>query len=239
MPRKIKKIDEKRFFWRTQNPYIKKIEFGLIKKAFQDCQGKNILEIGSGEGANLFYLKKYFTDLTGLDISQEKLAIARREIPQAKFLEGEAKKLPFQDNTFDVVLMRDVLHHLGGQNQKIMAIQGMKRVCRQEGKIVIVEPNVLNIINFFQMLLQKEEKGIRESKVKEIKKILSESGLNNFKIEYSEPLPIDRLVLHYRFGFPWLSHIFFIRFLLNLFNLLYRILIPKRFWAYLIFKAEK
>jgi len=232
-------LSNKKFSWRTENSYIRVIEKKLLKQVFDDFQGDRILEVGCGEGTNLFHLKKYFNDITGLDILEEGLQLASEKLPQVKFLNCGAKKLPFNDEVFDIVFIRDVLHHLAGYNEKIMALKEMRRVCREGGRILIIEPNGRNLISFLQMVFQKEERGIKTSTANNIKKLLSESNLNKFKIEYAEPLPTDRLIMHYRFGFPWLGYIPVSRFFLRLFNLLFKIIIPKRLWSYMIYKVQK
>jgi len=236
---KEKNLEEERFFWRTTNPYVKKIEAKLLAQAFKGVNGGKILEVGCGTGANFFFLKKYFSDLTGLDPAEESLAVGRREIGEAKFIKGQAQVIPFLAGTFDLVFMRDVLHHINEENAKKLALKEMRRVCRQNGRIVIIEPNHKNIIIFLQSLIRKEEKGLKYSTLELIKKWLAEEDYHKVLFDYAEPLPLDRLILHYRSGWPWLSHLFIIRFLFTIFNSLYKILIPKRLWAYLIFKAEK
>ena len=236
---KEKNLEEKRFFWRTKNPHIKLIESRLLKNAFKNINGHKILEVGCGTGANFVFLKDYFSDLTGVDINDEALAVGRRHVSEAKFLRGKVQEMPFTDEAFDVVFMRDVLHHIYEENEKKSALKEMKRVCRQNGRLVIIEPNYKNIIIFFQSLIRKEEKGLKNSRPEFIKKWLTDTGYRLIKISEAEPLPLDRLILHYRTGLPWLGQSFIIRFLFSFFNSMYKILIPKRLWAYIIFKAEK
>jgi SAM-dependent methyltransferase len=232
-------LEEKRFFWRTNNPHVKLIENQLLKNAFKNIKGRNILEAGCGTGANFVFLKDYFSDLTGVDINEEALSVGRRYVPAAKFLPGTVQEMPFSDGAFDAVFMRDVLHHIYEESGKKLVLKEIKRVCRDNGHLVIIEPNYNNIVIWLQSKIRPEEKGLKNSKAEDIKKWLADTGFRQIKISEAEPLPLDRFILHYRSGWPWLSNFSPVRFLFNFFNSIYKILIPKRFWAYLVIRAEK
>ena len=49
--------------------------------------------------------------------------------------------LPFDDNTFDLILIFDVVHHLEKIDENFSEI---KRVLKKNGKIIVYEPNKLN-----------------------------------------------------------------------------------------------
>jgi len=59
------------------------------------------------------------------------------------FICGDALHLPFEDNSFDFVFCRYILHHMPGA---FAAMQEMKRVCNQGGIVFVQEPDS----NFFQ-----------------------------------------------------------------------------------------
>ena len=66
---------------------------------------QNLLEVGCGIGAVSRYLaKKYFLNVTGVDIDPEQIKLARESIddmPNIRFLEADATALPFPDGNFD------------------------------------------------------------------------------------------------------------------------------------------
>ncbi|MFA5070491.1 MAG: class I SAM-dependent methyltransferase [Patescibacteria group bacterium] len=236
---RISIAEEKRYFWRTANPYLKKIESELLDSIFRPLAGGNILEVGCGTGANFFFLKKYFSDLTGVDPSEKSLSIGRQQVKEAKFFSGRAQVLPFPDESFDVIFMRDVLHHISDIQDKRLSLREMKRVCRKGGQIILIEPNYRNIIIFFQWLLRPEEKGLKDSRADWLKRWFEEENFSRIEISQAEPLPLDRLILHFRTGWPALSRFFLFRKSLSFINSIYKLLIPRKFWAYLILKTEK
>jgi len=100
-----------------------------------------VLEIGCGTG--LFTEKLYNatkSDITGIDISEDLLEIARKKIPDANFLIEDAMNLSFQDATFDVICGSSVIHHLDMEE----AYKEFFRVLRPGGRMVFAEPNMIN-----------------------------------------------------------------------------------------------
>lgn len=69
------------------------------------------LDLGSGDGLFLSLLKEKGISGEGLDISEEGVAKTRRKGLKASVFDFNAK-LPFKDNTFDVVVMLDLLEHV-------------------------------------------------------------------------------------------------------------------------------
>ncbi|MCX6732106.1 MAG: class I SAM-dependent methyltransferase [Candidatus Roizmanbacteria bacterium] len=97
-------------------------------------KGISILDVGCGTGKNLEFLAHH-GEVWGVDISEEALLFCKkRGLLQVK--KGEAEKLPFESETFDVVCALDVLEHV----DDIKSIKEVKRVLKDEGSIVITVP---------------------------------------------------------------------------------------------------
>ena len=79
--------------------------------------------------------------LTGLDLSQPYLAEARRVIgrtARVRLIEGAAERLPFDDNSLDLVFSSFLMHELPA-DVRVEVLREMARVARPEGLIVIVD----------------------------------------------------------------------------------------------------
>jgi phosphatidylethanolamine/phosphatidyl-N-methylethanolamine N-methyltransferase len=102
--------------------------------------GQRILEVGVGTGLSLPFFR---TDskVTGIDVSAEMLAKARRRVERnklrqvEKLVEMDAENLTFADNSFDSVLALYVASVV--PNPARFAAE-MRRVCIPGGSIVIV-----------------------------------------------------------------------------------------------------
>lgn len=69
-----------------------------------------VLEIGCGEGLLLEQLP--CRQVTGIDISEKQLALARQRVPHGRFLLSSGEMLDL-DETFDVIVISDTLNHAG------------------------------------------------------------------------------------------------------------------------------
>jgi len=72
-----------------------------------------ILDVGCGKGFLLYEFKKLLPNclIKGLDISSYAISNAKEEVKN-DIVEGHAKKLPFQNNYFDLVISLNTLHNL-------------------------------------------------------------------------------------------------------------------------------
>ena len=101
-----------------------------------DLKNKKILEVGGGNGYFSTHLDK-ISDLTVLDISESQL----KHNPATNKVVGSVYDIPFEDNTFDIVLSSNLLHHLDKPEN---GLDEMKRVSKD--KLILLEPNNFNPI---------------------------------------------------------------------------------------------
>lgn len=98
--------------------------------------GMTILDIAAGPGSSSEPLFKAGADVTSLDFSEGMLAQGRKARPYLKFIKGDALKLPFDDNHFDVTTISFGLRNT--QDFK-KALKEALRVTKVGGRMVIVE----------------------------------------------------------------------------------------------------
>ncbi len=100
---------------------------------------ERVLDIATGPG----YIAEAFAhsarEVTGLDLTDAMLSIARertqqRGISNVSFRIGDALNLPFESEEFDLVVSRLALHHV--QNP-LQALREMTRVLRHGGTVLI------------------------------------------------------------------------------------------------------
>jgi SAM-dependent methyltransferase len=102
--------------------------------------GRQVLEIGLGEGADSEQLIRRGARWSGIDLTSESIDRVRtrltlRDLPFENLRQGSVLDLPFPDNSFDMVFSHGVLHHvpeIGPAQQEI------HRVLRPGGELVIM-----------------------------------------------------------------------------------------------------
>lgn len=91
-----------------RNPWISSV----LKEKFPGTRLK-VLDIGCGGGLLTNHLA-HDHEVTGLDLSLESLEIAKKFDPSSrvKYLHADALYLPFENESFDVVIAMDLLEHV-------------------------------------------------------------------------------------------------------------------------------
>lgn len=102
--------------------------------------GKQLLEIGLGEGSDSELLIRQRARWSGVDLTAESIERVRtrltlRDLPYEELRQGSVLELPFADNSFDMVFSHGVLHHVPDIEQ---AQREIHRVLRPGGELVIM-----------------------------------------------------------------------------------------------------
>ena len=106
-------------------------------------EGMKVLDLASGT-ADLALKFSRLVGSTGevwpTDINRSMLSLGASRMPEAGFhmpvVQCDCEKLPFRDNTFDVVIVSFGLRNMTHKDQ---ALREMSRVCRPGGKVMVLE----------------------------------------------------------------------------------------------------
>lgn len=234
----FKEFDSAQFSWRVYHPYIAKLEKRLLDKISLD-DSKKILEVGCGEGNNIFLLsqEKAAGEFYGIDFQPERIKFAQKFCPRVKFSVDDATKLPFADNFFDLVFCRDVLHHI--DNKKKVIFQ-MLRVLKPNGRMFIIEHNEDNPVIFLWRTFNPYERSNPPSTYKTYTKILEkEDNISKIKFLPAEPFSISRILFHYKYGLAKLGYFKIFQNIVSFLETLIGKFLPKKRWGYLVFEVIK
>jgi ubiquinone/menaquinone biosynthesis C-methylase UbiE len=141
------------------------IKKGNITMKFAKGYGK-ILDIGCGWGRELVRLK----NAVGVDVCLPFLRTARNYVKNDVIL-ADANYLPFKENTFDFVVMSEVIEHLANPMKVLSEI---KRVLKCKGKSLIQTPN--KILTFGKIISAEKCGHIHEFTFLELKNLLESLG---------------------------------------------------------------
>ncbi|MGP4070090.1 class I SAM-dependent methyltransferase [Halobacillus sp. B29] len=111
----------------------------LIQNLVPNEPKLNVLDVGTGPGIMALLFGKLGHHTTGLDLSESMLAIAKENGEKAgidcEFIQGDAEDLPFEDESFDLVVNRLNLWTLPNPGR---GVYQWARVLRPQGKLYII-----------------------------------------------------------------------------------------------------
>ncbi len=121
------------------------IDEGEVEKALSEmlpaAAGDDLLDLGTGTGRLLEIFGPKVRNGQGIDLSREMLAIARATLNHAGLTncavrQADLYRLPFDDHSFSLVTIHQVLHYLDRPER---AINEAARVLRPGGKILVAD----------------------------------------------------------------------------------------------------
>jgi len=130
--------------FRKMNEIIQKI---IIE---QNSDSITILDVGSGDGQFLSYIKSKCTkkvkfDFIGID------KYVNKKFFDFKLLNNDIEeKLPIKSNSIDIVIAGEIIEHVKNTD---LLINELKRVIKKNGSIVLSTPNLGCYLNRFLLLL--------------------------------------------------------------------------------------
>lgn len=115
-------------------------------------RGEAVLDVGSGAGTDSLIAAQMVGAegrVTGIDMTQEMLAKARAaaaemKAPNVEFVEGEVESLPFDAESFDVVISNGVIDLVPDKDAVFSEIH---RVLRPGGRIQVADVTIQNPVS--------------------------------------------------------------------------------------------
>ena len=117
-----------------------KIVLSLLNRFYTRPENARVLDLGCGTGVNLPALAQY-GEVWGADPSDKALAFCRSSMP--KDFTGRLDeiwlpdKVPYDDNSFNLIVMMDVLEHVEHDRESLIRIG---RLLRPGGELVLTVP---------------------------------------------------------------------------------------------------
>jgi len=120
------------------------------ENTYKAITGLTVLEIGCSDGTMATDYTKYCKSFVGVDISDQAIQKATSlNLSGAKFICTDAHKLPFEDASFDIIIVNSLLHHLDLE----VSLKEISRILVKRGKLVFLEPLGTNpLFQFYRYL---------------------------------------------------------------------------------------
>jgi ubiquinone/menaquinone biosynthesis C-methylase UbiE len=178
-----------------------------------EIESGRILDIGTGPGYLPIEIAKRLTNtrIDGIDLSKRMIELARENaknadvLSQINFEQGNAIKLEFEDNLYDIVVSTGVFH---SWKHPVRAIDEIHRVLKPEGLALIYDPALIftstkeflgHCINwrdklaFLWALLAYLLSYPMVSSKESVETILSQTSFQNYEVEKKDDI---RMRLH-------------------------------------------
>ena len=152
-----------------------------------------VLEIGCKEGRLTHNLSA--REIIGVDLDEVAVKEARKNEtrPNVKFLVGSAYELKFEDQSFDKVIMGDIIEHLYDGSK---ALSEANRVLKKGGKLIISCPyhgflkNIAIALYNYDEHHDVEGEHIRFFSVKSLTRLLNKNGFTITKKHFIGRFPL-------------------------------------------------
>ncbi|MGY3744828.1 class I SAM-dependent methyltransferase [Oenococcus kitaharae] len=119
----------------------------LINHELHLQHGQQLLDVGCANGRLLALLNRQAKiQATGLDISAQMIALAKKRLPRGRFVCASAERLPFADGEFDYVICSASFHHFPDPD---LFLQEAKRCLEKQGRLIIAEVNIPIFHDFY------------------------------------------------------------------------------------------
>jgi SAM-dependent methyltransferase len=128
----MNRVEDSHWWYVGRRRILESFLEGIIENL--KTENPRILDVGCGTGGNLEMLEK-FGAAEGVDVSDDALEFCKSK--GLNVHKGLAEKLPFADESFDIVTALDVVEHL---DDDIVGLKEMQRVLKKNGKTLIFVP---------------------------------------------------------------------------------------------------
>ena len=128
-------------FFSPNEGYFARYKVGIVSKAAAHVRVERLLEFGCGIGNNIPFLRQAFPHaaITGSDISEASLAIARQQNSGVEFV-ADVAALP---GGYDLIFIAGVFHHIAPAERPAVAAR-LYSLLAPGGRLFVFEHNPYN-----------------------------------------------------------------------------------------------
>ncbi len=110
----------------------------------EHCPRGKGLDVGCGTGVLATRLAQAGYQMSGIDPSDGMLDVLRARMPEIEAVQASGTEIPFEDDSFDLVLTVAVMHHIADPGDVRRTLIEMVRVARPGGRVLVWDHNPRN-----------------------------------------------------------------------------------------------
>lgn len=107
-----------------------------LKKFLKLLDGKDVLDLGIGEGNNSIPLAELGYNVTGIDYSEKALEICKKSSSNIRLIHDDIRNFNIETNKYDLIMSRNVLHFLH-KDDVLNIINNIKFGLKKSGLVYI------------------------------------------------------------------------------------------------------
>jgi len=167
---KMYKLENQHFWFLGKRSFVQTVLFPYKNSI------KKILDIGSGTGGMTKFLSRY-GEVVGIENSKTALELAKKR--GVRVVQGNAQSLPFEDGSFELVTIFDVLYHKEVKSQK-KVLSEARRVLKDKGHLLITD----SAFGFLRGAHDEATFGARRYTLNQMSKLVKDCGYKILKSSY-------------------------------------------------------
>ena len=148
-------VGSRGFFDDLDQYHFEKLHHLLRLVPFDGFRGRSVLEVGCGAGVDLARFAKGGAEVTGVDLAPSAIALARANFEQqglqGRFEVADGERLPFPDNSFDMVFAHGVVQYTANPGQ---LVEECRRVLKPRGEAIFQVYNRVSWLNALSKLMK-------------------------------------------------------------------------------------
>jgi SAM-dependent methyltransferase len=148
-------VGSRGFFDDLDQYHFEKLHHLLRLVDFDGWRGRAVLEVGCGAGVDLARFAKGGAQVVGVDLTESAVALARANFAQqglaGRFEVANGERLPFADNTFDLVYAHGVLQYTAAPQA---LVDECYRVAKPGGEAIFQVYNRVSWLNALSKLMK-------------------------------------------------------------------------------------
>ncbi len=148
-------VGSRGFFDDLDQYHFEKLHHLLDLVPFDGVRGQTVLEVGCGAGVDLARFAKGGARVTGVDLAPSAIALARSNFEQqglqGTFDVADGERLPFADNSFDLVFAHGVVQYTANPQR---LVDECRRVLKPGGRAIFQVYNRVSWLNALSKLMK-------------------------------------------------------------------------------------
>lgn len=183
-------------FSKQANPFADKAEharesvLALIIACAEVAKTHRVLDVACGPGLLTAALARAAESVVGCDVTPAMLERAERDrrgagLDNLRYEHGDARRLPYAEQTFDRVLTRFSFHHFENPAE---VLTELVRVCRPGGLVTVIDvaPDADKLVAYDEVETLRDPSHTHACPLPRLERLFADAGLSAHKVERFE-----------------------------------------------------